>query len=386
MAKAPGAGAKIAMTASRRGTRTIQAAGSPVHLGEGVLHELQRWLLAEARDARKFILGDENSLRQCLPELLAHVAALREAPTIAIPPGESSKSIEVCTALWSHLAGSGAERSSVLIVLGGGVVTDVGGFVGATYMRGIRTVHLPTSLMGMVDAAIGGKNGVDLDGIKNMVGTVRQPAAVYVHIPFLRTLGKRELMNGAAEMLKHGLVLDADHWHAVRAAPWHDLDALTPLIMRSAELKCEVVSRDVQEHGERRLLNFGHSIGHALEAASWEGPHRGLLHGEAVVVGMLCESWLSWRLGLMPREDHDHIAEQLLMRYKHYPFGSSDHHRMLELMSHDKKNQDGRFRFTLLESIGKGRIDVEVTAAQAAEALDHYRLRAHDVQHHDPQA
>jgi len=358
------------------------AAGRPVVLGAGSLAALDRWLTTEARGAQRVVVGDENTLRHGLPELLALVPGLREAPSIAVPPGEGSKGIGTCHALWNHLAGLGVERGAVLVALGGGVVTDLAGFVGATFKRGLRVVNVPTSLMGMVDAAIGGKTAIDLDGVKNLVGLVRQPEGVYVHPPFLRTLGKRELLNGVAEMLKHGLVADADHWHAVVAAPWHDLQALAPLVERSAALKCAVVSTDPEEHGPRRLLNFGHTIGHAVEAFSGEGPQRGLLHGEAVVVGMECAAWLSWRLDLLDRTSCDAITAVLLERYRTFSLNVTDHHRILELMAHDKKNRGGGFRFTLLEAIGRGRVDVPVDAAMVADALDHYRLLVHDADPH----
>ncbi|HMQ77642.1 MAG TPA: 3-dehydroquinate synthase [Flavobacteriales bacterium] len=358
------------------------AAGRPVLLGPGALAALDIWLTKEAKGAQRVVVGDENTLRHCLPELLALVPALREAPPIAVPPGEGSKSLGACHALWSHLAHLGIERGAVLVALGGGVVTDLAGFVGGTYKRGLRVVNVPTSLMGMVDAAIGGKTAIDLDGVKNLVGVLRQPEAVVVHPPFLRTLGKRELLNGVAEMLKHGLVADAAHWQALVDAPWHDLRALTPLVEQSAAIKCAVVSDDPEEHGPRRLLNFGHTIGHAVEAFSWEGPQRGLLHGEAVVVGMLCATWLSWRLELLDRPSCDAITAVLMERYRPFLLNTADHHRILELMAHDKKNRDGGFRFTLLEAIGRGRAGVPVDAAQVAAALDHYRLLVHDA---DPQ-
>lgn len=356
----------------------MQAAGSPVVLGPAALAALQAWTIAEARHVRHFILGDENTLRHCLPELQGHVPALREAHIMAVAPGERSKSVDVCHALWSHLAAEAADRQAVLIALGGGVVTDLAGFVAATYKRGIPVVNVPTSLLGMVDAAIGGKNGIDLDGIKNVVGTIRQPVGTYVHVPFLRTLGKRELMNGVAEMLKHGLVNDAKHWKAVCAAALHDLKALEPLVLRSAEIKAAIVDEDPQDADKRRLLNFGHTIGHAIEARSWESPQRGLLHGEAVAVGMVCEAWLSWRSELLAREALDEITVVVRERYRPHHLDPVDHHRILQLMANDKKNADDRFRFTLLEAIGRGRINVEVTAALVSAALDHYRLLMRD--------
>ncbi|MBL7945104.1 MAG: 3-dehydroquinate synthase [Flavobacteriales bacterium] len=351
----------------------ISAGRHPVVLGRDALRALDRKLGLEDYSAA-FILGDENTLRHCLPELLAQVPRLREARTLLVPPGERSKDLAVSTDIWRHLAEEAADRHALLVCLGGGVVTDLGGFVAGTYKRGIRCIHVPTSLMGMVDAAIGGKTGVDLAGLKNMVGVFHDPVAVYVHLPFLKSLGKRELLNGLAEMIKHGLVRDAQLWTDISSATLHDIDALTPLVERSAMVKAEVVKADPREEGLRKVLNFGHTIGHGIEAHSWESPQRMLLHGEAVAIGMVCEAWLSWRMDLLTREDYDRITEQLLALYKPYQFDSADNHRLIELMRNDKKNSAGQFRFTLLTGIGQAKVDVHVTAAQVQEALEHYRL------------
>lgn len=342
-------------------------------LGRDALRVLER-SLAQGDFSAAFIFGDENTLRHCLPELLAHVPRLREARTLVVPPGERSKDLAISSDIWQHLAGEAADRHALLVCLGGGVVTDLGGFVAGTYKRGIRCVHVPTSLMGMVDAAIGGKTGVDLGGVKNMVGVFHDPLAVYVHLPFLKSLGKRELLNGLAEMFKHGLVRDEALWNAIGTAALHDLDALKPLVERSAAIKAEVVKNDPREKDLRKVLNFGHTIGHGIEAHSWESPHRALLHGEAVAIGMICEAWLSWRMDLLERDAYDRIAEQLLALYKPYQFDSAENHRLLELMRNDKKNNAGQFRFTLLTAIGEAKVDVHVTASQVQEALEHYRL------------
>lgn len=365
----------------------ITAGNRPAYLGQHALKHLQNWLADEAEEARCFILGDDHTLLHCLPELLAHVPALAEAENIQVRHGESSKDLEICRALWGHLAELAADRHAVVINLGGGVVTDLGGFVAATYKRGIRFVNVPTSLMGMVDAAIGGKTAIDLNGVKNLVGAFAEPVSVHVHPGFLRTLGKRELLNGIAEMVKHGLVRDAEHWNALRRAPLHDLDALAPLILRSAAIKAEVVTEDPRETGPRKLLNFGHSIGHAVEAFALESPGRSLLHGEAVAIGMICATWLSWRFGLLDRDRMNAVEEHLMGLYPHFPLYAADHHRILELMRNDKKNVGDEFRFTLLTDIGSARVDVPVNAAQVADALDHYRLLAPDAERrHHPQA
>lgn len=341
-------------------------------LGPAALQALEQ-RLAEHADATAIILGDTNTLAHCLPELLAHVPHLRNAESISVDPGEASKSIAVCQDIWSHLITRAADRHTILVNLGGGVVTDLGGFIAATFKRGIRCVHVPTSLMGMVDASIGGKTGIDLHGVKNVVGAFHEPLGVYVHMPFLRSLGKRELLNGLAEMIKHGLVLDAEHWNSIRTAALHDLDALAPLVERSAAIKADVVRRDPREKDLRKLLNFGHTIGHGLEAFSWESAQRELLHGEAVAAGMICETWLSWRTARIGEEDFERIAEHLLGLFPRYSLHSADDHRILELMRNDKKNAEGELRFTLLNGIGSATVDVPITAELVREALDAYR-------------
>lgn len=367
------------MGKTRMAAASFTAGEHPVFAGPDALPAFQRSLAQDSSFSRIFLLGDETTLQLCHPELIAQVPALGDAPTIEVRSGERSKDLDVCRDLWTHLAENGADRTALLVCLGGGVVTDLGGFVAGAYMRGIRCVHVPTTLMGMVDAAIGGKTAIDLAGVKNLVGLFAPPLATYVHPPFLRTLGKRELLNGVAEMIKHGLVRDAAHWNAVRRAPLHDLDALTTLITRSAAIKAEVVNEDPREQGVRKLLNFGHTIGHGIEAFTLEGQQRSLLHGEAVAIGMICEAWLSWRLGHLDRDKMDAVQEHLLGLYPPFLLQPTDHHRVLELMRNDKKNRDGVFHFTLLTDIGQAVIDVPVTAAQAAAALDHYRLLANDV-------
>lgn len=358
----------------------------PVHFGGDALHRLEEHLRCISPTTAVFILADAHTASVCTPSLMQEVPALREREVIEVPAGEVSKSVDTCRALWEHLAAHAAGRDALLVCLGGGVVTDLGGFVAATYKRGIRFVHVPTTLMGMVDAAIGGKTAIDVGGIKNLVGAFAQPMMVCVQPAFLRTLGKRELLNGVAEMIKHGLVRDAAHWSAVRRARLHDLEALAPLIERSATIKAEVVTEDPRETGPRKLLNFGHSIGHALEAFAMESPDHDLLHGEAVAIGMVCATWLSWRLGHLDRDRMNAIQEHLMGLYPPFHFGSADHHRIVELMRNDKKNTPDGFRFVLLAGIGEAVCDVPVTAGQVGDALDHYRLLVRDAERDHPKA
>ncbi|MBX2982087.1 MAG: 3-dehydroquinate synthase [Flavobacteriales bacterium] len=358
----------------------IFAGNNPVLMGEHALAHLELWLAEHAQGAKLFILGDENTMDQCLPELLAKVTRLRDAKTMLVRSGEHSKDIEICRALWIHLAENMADRQAILLNLGGGVITDLGGFVAATYKRGIRFINIPTTVMGMVDASIGGKTSIDLNGIKNLVGVFADPVATYIHPPFLRTLGKREVLNGVAEMVKHGLVRDAEHWNQVRRAPLHDLEALAPLIMHSATIKAEVVMEDPREQNIRKLLNYGHTIGHGLEAFALESTQRSLLHGEAIAIGMVCATWLSWRTGLLDRDRMNAVEEHLMGLYPSFSLQAADHHRIIELMRNDKKNVGDGFRFTLLTGIGSARVDVPINAAQVAEALEHYRLLTPDAE------
>lgn len=350
----------------------FDAGGHIVYFGAGALDPLQKQL-EQRPDATVFILGDSNTLHHCLPEILAHVPLLRNVECIAVEPGEGSKCLEVCQQLWAHLIECEADRNTLLLNLGGGVVTDLGGFVAATYKRGIACMHVPTSLMGMVDAAIGGKTAIDLGQVKNVVGAFHDPEAVFVHMPFLRTLSKRELLNGVAEMIKHGLVLDAQHWESIGKAALHDMDALEPLVRRSAAIKADVVRRDPREAGLRKVLNFGHTIGHGLEAFSWESPQRELLHGEAVAAGMICEAWLSMHLELLAEHDLERITAQLWDLFPKYNLQTTDEHRIVELMRNDKKNAFGEMRFTLLTGIGSAKVDVPISAELVRKALAYYR-------------
>ncbi len=332
--------------------------------------------LTERAPSRTVVLADARTARLCLPELRAHVPALAGAPVIEVPAGERAKAMDTCVLIWTRLAELGTDRGGLLLCVGGGVVTDVGGFAAATYKRGIRCAHVPTTLMGMVDAAIGGKTAIDLHGVKNLVGLFHDPIGVYVHTPFLRTLPARERMSGTAEMLKHGLVADAAHWQDVIAAAPHDVDALAPLVPRSAAIKAALVKADPREQGVRKLLNFGHSTGHAIEAHAWDPGQQPLLHGEAIAIGMVCEAWVAWRMDLLPRTDLDRITEAIASLFTLRPLVPMNDERIIELMGHDKKNAAGGLRFALPTAIGRARPVVPVHPDLVRAALAHARAVA----------
>lgn len=350
----------------------IRSNGYSIHIGTGALAKLNE-LLEVGPFSSKFILVDENSLELCLPELMANVPRLAGAEIIEIESGEENKTVQVCEQIWQVLAELNADRHSLLVNLGGGVICDIGGFVAATYKRGIQFANVPTTLLAQVDASFGGKCGVDLGHVKNLVGAFRQPHAVLVLPNLLRTLSKRLLLCGVAEMIKHALVKDEDYWNRLSTANIMDLDVLTSSIERSVALKNQVVLEDPHEKGLRKVLNFGHTIGHAVESMSIERPGMALMHGEAVAIGMICESWLSYKLGRLEEGAMEAIVQHINTLFPHFDMSEMAHHRLIELMRHDKKNRNGQIHFTLLNGIGSAEVDVPVDADLIIAALDHYR-------------
>ena len=344
----------------------INAGNYSIYSGMTIGEELQAFLTKHYTGYRPFILVDSNTLESCLPLLdFAGVEALREAEVLEVEPGENSKSVEVANQLWESLLSLGADRKSILVNLGGGMVTDLGGFVAATYKRGIPFIHLPTSLLAMVDASVGGKTGVNLAGSKNQVGLFTEPAAVFMNIEFLQTLPQRELLAGGAEMLKHGLIADVGHWSALEN-PSAFADRTN--IEASVSIKYNVVRTDFKEAGERKKLNFGHTIGHALESWSFRTSSP-LLHGEAVALGMRCEAYLSMKRGLLSEWEYREIEARLSV-YPEVSLSQSDVEAVLAFMQTDKKNTaTGGLNFTLLIAIGSAIIDQFLAEDEVREAL-----------------
>lgn len=325
------------------------------------------------RDSRKFILVDEQTHEHCLPVVLSTTKGLEDAEVLEIESGEQSKTVEVATQLWKVLIEMEADRNSLLINVGGGVVGDLGGFVASTYKRGIRFVNIPTSLLAQVDASIGGKTGIDLGMIKNAVGTFRSPYITIVDTQYLKTLPTHELNAGLAEIIKHALIADKDYWERIRDTKFENIGDFEQLVEPSIRIKQEIVSQDPQEKGLRKVLNFGHTIGHGLESFSLESGIMNLRHGEAIAIGMVCEAYLSHRMGWLSEKDLHSIQDVILPRYPVFPLDEVHFHRVLELMRNDKKNQEGSFRFSLLKGIGNCRYDAHVNAQDVMKALKYYR-------------
>jgi 3-dehydroquinate synthase len=307
-----------------------------------------------------FILVDENTEQHCLTRLLAHTE-LNPTSVLVMQAGEENKHLSTCEKLWNELSSLGADRNSALINLGGGVVTDLGGFVACTFKRGIDFYNIPTTLLSMVDASVGGKTGIDLGALKNQIGIIQEPQQVVIDSQWLSTLPLEEVRSGFAEMLKHGLIADANYWGKLKGLVNLTPEVLSPYIKPSVAVKSEVVQEDPYEKGLRKILNFGHTLGHAIESYFLVTPSKQrLLHGEAIAIGMVLEAYLSIECcGLSPEE----AKEIKLVFQQFYPqveIKEEDVEAILALLRHDKKNKAGRINFVLLTKIGIPAIDVQV--------------------------
>jgi 3-dehydroquinate synthase len=323
-----------------------------------------------------YILVDENTSEYCLPTFLANLATEIEIEIIEIETGEEHKNIETCLQLWHSLTETGGDRKSVLINLGGGVVSDLGGFVACTFKRGIDFINVPTTLLSMVDASVGGKNGVDLEQLKNQIGIIREPKAVIVNSTFLETLPQLEMRSGLAEMLKHGLIFDKNYWDKFKDLSALNSEDLESLIHQSIEIKNKIVSEDLTENGIRKALNFGHTLGHAIESYFLENESKTkLLHGEAVAVGMILESYISLEKKLLSNEEYQEIKYIIKDIFNTIEFNEEDIEKIIELLIFDKKNEFGKIQFSLLDGIGKIKINEETDNTIIYKAFEDYKSK-----------
>jgi len=335
----------------------------------------QTALIAEGQ---VFILTDENTSRHCLP-IVQQTLQLPEDRILTVPAGEEYKTIRTVEQIWQFLVDRGATRHSMLICLGGGVITDMGGFAAATYMRGMQFLNIPTTLLGMVDAAAGGKTGFDYAGMKNQIGLFRMPKETIIHTEFLRTLDPHHILSGFGEMLKHALISSPLELMAISAfdieqyinRPNDELQTeFEELISRSIDIKNYIVESDPEETGMRQTLNFGHTVGHALEAYALQHGEP-LLHGYAVVYGMIAELYLSHiKLGF-PERDLQQVITLMKQFYGKYTCPCKSYDELISLMQHDKKNpSQDQIAFTLLRTVGNYRLGCVCTPEEIKEALD----------------
>ena len=352
---------------------TSPSSQAPVNYSENAYAQLNKYICT-ANHSAIFILVDCNTHQHCLSRFLQRLETNQSFEIIEMEAGEESKNIETCSGIWGTLSELGADRKSLLINLGGGVVTDLGGFVASTFKRGIAYINVPTTLLSMVDASVGGKTGVDLGNLKNQIGVITQPEMVLIDSKYLNTLPANEMRSGLAEILKHGLISGEAYWEKATSLHQLSLDDLDGLISESVAIKTKVVQQDPREENQRKTLNFGHTFGHAIESYFLTHPKKTkLLHGEAVAVGMIIAAYISTKITGFPEEKLTSITEKILDIFPKVNMEKSDFKKIIDLLKFDKKNTHGNINFVLLKDIGQPEIDCKVPENVLMEALAHYR-------------
>ena len=348
--------------------KTLNSAGHAIHFETG-LSPLQE-IIDSGKYSKVFVFVDRNTGESCLPVFQEMLEDYSSFDLIETDPGEENKNIDFCIGIWKTLLDFEADRKCLMINLGGGVITDMGGFVASTYKRGIDFINIPTTLLSQVDASVGGKTGIDIDNVKNMVGTFTLPQAVFIETVFLKSLPERELLSGFAEMIKHGLIADATYFQELKDSDYKSVTAAA--IYRSVEIKNEVVTEDPYEKGLRKILNYGHTIGHAIETYSLINDKKPLNHGEAIAIGMVCEAFLAVKNNTLKEEELLTISTYILSLYPKYKIKQKSHAELLQFMQSDKKNEDGQIMFSLLNSIGSCAYNCRVATEDIIDSLDYF--------------
>lgn len=324
-------------------------------------------LIAKKNYTSIFVLVDENTKKYCLPKL-----PIKAFQLIEISSGESFKNLQTCSEIWDFLLKNGADRKSLFVNLGGGVIGDMGGFASSCFKRGMDFINIPTTLLSQVDASIGGKLAIDFKFAKNLIGLFKDPTAVFISTTFFETLPPNQFKNGWAEIFKHALIYNADLWEEIKNLEDLNLTDIEKIVIRNLEIKKAVVEIDPFEKDLRKILNFGHTIGHAIESISVEKDEKPLLHGEAIIIGMICESFLSAKLAEMPQIDLLEICNTLKKHFTKYDLSKINLDEVWEIMMYDKKNEDGKVLCVLLEKIGKPIWDIPLQKADLETAIKYY--------------
>ena len=319
-----------------------------------------------------FVLVDDNTDKFCL-DILIKKTRINEFNKIVIKSGEQNKNIDTCLIIWDKLNAFNADRKSLLINLGGGVLSDMGGFVASTYLRGIAFINIPTTLLGMVDAAHGGKTGIDFKLLKNQIGLFSDPSEVILDSDYLSTLSKNEFLNGYAEVFKHSLLTnkkDLNFNSLIKLDFYKDVNFI---IEKYSEIKKEIVESDKFESNQRKVLNLGHTIGHAVESYSYiSQDFNELKHGEAIIVGLIAELYISHRLIGFPLKDLENIKKTFSRYFNVIVFSEKDIEQIHDLMIYDKKNEADKLNFVLLEDIGSPVVDQQITKELFMESFKFY--------------
>lgn len=320
-----------------------------------------------------FLLTDQNTERLCYP-LVKDNAQIAKAGKIIIKAGDDNKNIETLSSIWKYLSENGATRHSLLINLGGGMLTDIGGFAAASFKRGIKCINIPTTLLGAVDAAVGGKTGINFNGLKNEIGAFAPAETVLIDSAFFKSLDHQNFLSGYAEMIKHGLIDSDKEWLATMSFDTEEIDyeKLKQLVVDSVGVKERIVEIDPFEKGIRKALNLGHTIGHAFESMSYE-LNKPVQHGYAVAWGIICELYLSHRFCGFPKEKMYKTIYFIKDNYHGFYFDCNHYERLYEYMKHDKKNESDTVNFTFLSDVGKIEINQTASKEDIFDAIDFLR-------------
>lgn len=328
--------------------------------------------ISECEHDKLFVLTDEVTREKCLP-VIKDFFCMRGAQVITIGATDTHKDLEALAHVWKSLGDGGGSRHSCMINLGGGMITDLGGFAASTFKRGLNFINIPTTLLAMVDASVGGKTGINFNGLKNEIGAFNDSKYVILDTTFLKTLDAENICSGYAEMLKHGLISNEQMWSELVSFDLQqpDLKELQRMVADSVQVKERVVEEDPYEKGIRKALNLGHTFGHAFE--SWALKRKPILHGYAVAFGLIPELYLSVAKTGFPTEKMRQTVAFIKENYGTLPITCDDYAELIELMTHDKKNQNGIINFTMLGGIGDIRINQTATTEEIKEALDFFR-------------
>ncbi len=315
------------------------------------------------------ILVDEFTNKYCLPIIQDLLPS--NFTKILIKSGEHHKNLATCEQVWDRMTKANMDRHSLLVNLGGGVIGDLGGFCASTYKRGIDFIQIPTTLLAQVDASVGGKLGIDFHGLKNHIGVFQLPKAVLIDPKFIETLSIQQKKSGFAEIIKHCLIRDEKEWSAIRQQSFEELD-LSKLIAHSVAIKEAVVLEDPKEAGLRKILNFGHTLGHAIETYLLDKGKRKILHGEAIAIGMIVEAFISHQRDLISLQELEEIESYLFENYGRVKLHTEEISKIIALTAQDKKNKGKEIRFSLLTGIGDCGYDIPVSASEMKKAIQYY--------------
>lgn len=350
--------------------RYIEAQNYKLEIGSIVNSSLAELLNTSYSTAKKVIIVDENTNEHCLDALITYFEALKEAEVILLPVGEENKQLFIVQNVWEALTEYGIGRHDLIINLGGGVVTDMGGFIASCYKRGCDFINIPTSLLSMVDASLGGKTGVNLGYYKNQIGVFSNPVALFIDPSFLETLPDDEYLSGYAEMIKHGLISDAQLFADVISCMNGVFEFNEDLLIRCIEVKNKVVLEDPDEKGIRKILNFGHTIGHVIEGFYMDNS---ISHGHAVAIGMVMEAYISLKKNGLSEKDYAIIENSILGFYVLPNFSDEDIQEMIEMLENDKKNSNNEIKCCLIAKIGECTYDHIISKKTFFETFLHFK-------------